>query len=72
VTVYQLFVDFKKTYDSVGREVLYDFLTEFGESMKLVRLAKMYLNETYGKVRIGKYLSDAFPIQNGLKQGDDL
>jgi hypothetical protein len=24
------------------------------------------------KVRIGKYLSDDFPIQNGLKQGDAL
>jgi hypothetical protein len=26
----------------------------------------------YSKVRIGKYLSDNFPIQNGLKQGDAL
>jgi hypothetical protein len=25
-----------------------------------------------GKVRIGKHLSDNFPIQNGLKQGDTL
>jgi hypothetical protein len=32
----------------------------------------MCLNETYGKVRIGKILSDKFPIQNGLKQGDVL
>jgi hypothetical protein len=32
----------------------------------------MCLNETYSKVRIGKYLSDSFPIQNGLKQGDAL
>jgi hypothetical protein len=24
------------------------------------------------KVRVGKYLSDSFPIQNGLKQGDAL
>jgi hypothetical protein len=24
------------------------------------------------EVRIGKHLSDNFPIQNGLKQGDDL
>jgi hypothetical protein len=32
----------------------------------------MCLNETYIKVRIGKYLSDNFPIQNGLKQGDAL
>jgi hypothetical protein len=32
----------------------------------------MYLNETYSKVREGKLLSDTFPIQNGLKQGDAL
>jgi retron-type reverse transcriptase len=32
----------------------------------------MYLNETYNKVRIGKHLSDSFPIQNGVKQGDAL
>jgi hypothetical protein len=32
----------------------------------------MCLNETYSKVRIGKHLSDKFPIQNGLKQGDAL
>jgi hypothetical protein len=40
--------------------------------MKLARLIKMCLNETYSKVHIGKYLSDSFPIQNGLKQGDAL
>jgi hypothetical protein len=39
--------------------------------MKLVRLIKMSLNETYSKVHIGT-LSDCFPIQNGLKQGDAL
>jgi hypothetical protein len=32
----------------------------------------MCLNETYSKVHIGKYLSDIFPIQNGLKQRDAL
>jgi hypothetical protein len=32
----------------------------------------MCLNETYIEVRIGKPLSDKFPIQNGLKQGDIL
>jgi hypothetical protein len=32
----------------------------------------MCLNETYSKVRVCKHLSDKFPIQNGLKQGDDL
>jgi hypothetical protein len=32
----------------------------------------MCLNETYSKVCIGKHLSDTFPIQNLLKQGDAL
>jgi hypothetical protein len=32
----------------------------------------MCLNETYSKVHIGKHLSDSFPIQNGVKQGDAL
>jgi hypothetical protein len=32
----------------------------------------MCLNETYCKVRVGKFLSDTFPIQNNLKQGDAL
>jgi hypothetical protein len=40
--------------------------------MKLVRLIKICLNETYSKVHIGKHLSDSFPIQNSLKQGDAL
>jgi hypothetical protein len=30
------------------------------------------LSETYSKGRIGTYLSDSFPIQNGLKEGDAL
>jgi len=32
----------------------------------------MCLNENYSRVRVGKYLSDMFPIKNSLKQGDVL
>jgi len=69
--VHQLFIDFKKAYDSVKREVLYN-LTEFGIPMKLVRLIKMCLRETCSRVWVGKHLSDMFRIRNGLKQGDAL
>jgi hypothetical protein len=67
--VHLLFVDFKKVYDSVRREVLYNILIEFGIPIKLVSLIKMCLNETYSRVQVGKHLSDMFPIKNGLKQG---
>ena len=70
--VHQLFIDFNKSYDSVRREVLYNILVEFGIHMKLVMLIQMCLTETYSRVRVGKNLSDMFPIRNGLKQGDDL
>ena len=70
--VHQLFIDFKKAYDSVGREVLYNILIEFGIPMKMVRLIKMWLTEmyVYSRVRVGKNLSDMFPGRNGLKQGE--
>ena len=62
----------KKAYDPVRREVQYNILIEFGIPMKPVRLRKMCLKETYRRVRVGKNLSDMFPIRNGLKQGDAL
>ena len=71
-TIHQLFIDFKKAYDSVKREVLDNILTEFGIPKKLVRLIKMCLSETYSRVRVGRFLSDAFPIHCGLKEGDAL
>jgi hypothetical protein len=70
--VHQLFRDFKKAYDSVRKEVLYNILIEFGIPKKLVRLVKMCSIETYIRVRVGKNLSDRLPIRNGLKQGDAL
>jgi hypothetical protein len=65
--VHQLFLDFKKVHDSDRSKVLYNILI-FGITMKLVRLIKMCLNEVYSTVRIGKHLSEMFPIRNGSKQ----
>jgi hypothetical protein len=70
--VHELFIDFKKAYYSVRREVLYNTLIEFGIPMKLVALVKMCLNETYSRVWVGKHLCDTFPIKNGVKQGAAL
>jgi hypothetical protein len=57
--------DFKKAYDLIRKEVLYNIFIAFGMPIKIL----MCLNEIYSKVHINKHLSDIFPIGNGLKQG---
>jgi hypothetical protein len=52
-------------------EFFFFTIVKFGISVKLVRLIKVCLTETYTKVHIGRNLR-VFPIQIGLKQGDAL
>jgi hypothetical protein len=62
----------KIAYDSDRREVLDNIPINFRIPMKLLRLIKMCSNKISSRVHRGKHLSDNFPIQNGLKQGDAL
>jgi hypothetical protein len=62
----------RKPVIELGRRPCIIFSLSFGTCMKLVRLVRMFLNETYSRVWIDRYLSDMFPIKNVLKQGDAL
>jgi len=42
--LHKFFMDFKKNYDSIKREVLYNILKEFDFPIKMKRLIKMCLN----------------------------
>jgi hypothetical protein len=53
-------------------EVLCNILIEFGIPLKQAMLIKMCLNETYGRVRVGKGLSDRFSIKNGFRKGESF
>jgi hypothetical protein len=55
-----------------GQLYLYLILLEFGRAKKPARLIKMRLHETNSKIHVVKHLSDTFPTQNGIKQGDAL
>jgi hypothetical protein len=51
--------------------VMHFIFLEFDVLLKLIRLIRLIkgvLNNTYRKVHVGKYLLDLFPIQNYLKE----
>jgi hypothetical protein len=52
--------------------LLYSVLIKFGLPMRLARLIKRCLNETYSEVCTSGHLSHSFPIRKGLKQGNVL
>jgi hypothetical protein len=47
---------------------LYNILLEFGIPMKPIRRIKIYLYETFRKVRIGQHMTETVSIKNGPKQ----
>jgi hypothetical protein len=47
-TVYHLFIDFKKAYNSVSRELLYNILIEFYVHIKLRSLGRYSSLADYG------------------------
>jgi hypothetical protein len=59
-TVYQLFINFKKSCDPVRKKVLYNILNEFGVPMNLLKLLKLRHTQTHREVRVGKNFSDIF------------
>jgi hypothetical protein len=54
--VCQLFIDTKKAYNSVRKEVFYYILIQTVIPMKLVRTIKMCLTETCSRLRVGENL----------------
>jgi len=70
--VHQLYIDFKKAYDSIKRERMFEILIRLGIPKKLVNLVQVCLKDTRSRVKIGNQMSETFNIHNGLKQGDAL
>lgn len=44
--IWQVFVDFKKAYDSIHRDCLYNIMYEFSFPRKLISQTKMCMNDT--------------------------
>ena len=66
------FVDFKKAYDSIDRESLFQILKEQGLDLKTLAIIRDTLTNTKSKVKFMGDISDPFEIKTGVRQGDGL
>lgn len=67
-----LFIDFKKSYDCLSRNSIWNAMQEIGVPKKLIRMTKECTNNSRNKVRVMGEESESFGVESGVKQGDGL
>lgn len=70
VPLYINFIDFRKAFDSVHRETLWNILRSYGIPDKIITLISLFYNHFECSVIINsKALSEWFPLESGVRQG---
>lgn len=67
--MYAIFIDFKYSYDSIDRTVVY---IDMGLPTELTRMARITLEQTMNNVMTGARVSTSFGTRTGLRQGDPI
>ena len=68
-SLFTLFVDLRKAYDSVPREALWQVLDKCGVPPRMLQVVKSLHQGMHAEVRVGGSLSASFEVRNGLRQG---
>ena len=68
--LYAAFIDFRKAFDSVNRNKLWDVLFKSGIKGKMLRALQSMYSVVKAKVRVGGDLTESFLCPRGLKQGE--
>jgi hypothetical protein len=72
LSTYVAFVDFRKAYDCIDRELLWHKLRDIGVQGKMYRAITSLYKSVKGCVRLNGIQSDWFSVGSGLKQGCPL
>lgn len=70
--LYSAFIDFKKAFDFVVRDVLWYKLIQNGVRGKILNIIQSMYNNIKSKVKFNNALSDDFSSQLGVRQGECL
>ncbi|VDO74779.1 unnamed protein product [Schistosoma margrebowiei] len=68
-TLYIIFIDYEKAFDSVDRRTLWKLLRHYGVPEKIVNIIRNSYDGLQCKVVHGGQLTDAFQVSTGVKQG---
>ncbi|EYC38488.1 hypothetical protein Y032_0714g1764 [Ancylostoma ceylanicum] len=71
VSIYFMFIDFKKAFDSVELPALWDAMESFGFDQGLIKLAQLLYANGRAAARIGDDWAE-FQVERGVRQGDSL
>ena len=71
-SLFVLFVDLKKAYDSVPRHALWCVLKKYGVPPTMLSVIKSLHEGMDAVVRIGDSITDPIAVTNGLRQGCTL
>lgn len=67
-----VFLDLKRAFETVSRDVLIDKLKKYGFSESSTKWFKSFLYERKQRVKVNDEISDPIPVQHGLPQGSKL
>ena len=68
-SLYVLFVDLKKAYDSIPRAALWQVLKKLGVPPTMLSVIRSFHEGMVAKVRVNGELSEDILVKNGLRQG---
>ena len=70
--LYATFIDYEKAFDRVNRSILWSKLYNLGINGQVLKIVKNLYAKTKAQVHVNDELSDFFPCNVGVRQGDTL
>ena len=67
--LYVVFIDFRKVFDTVDRQLLWKVLGAFSCPPRLVKIVREFHDGTKGRVSVGNDESEEIRVSHGTKQG---
>uniref|UniRef100_A0A0B7BH62 Reverse transcriptase domain-containing protein n=3 Tax=Arion vulgaris TaxID=1028688 RepID=A0A0B7BH62_9EUPU len=71
-SIYMVFVDFEKAFDSLHRESLWKILRHYGIPIKMVSVIKALYTDFQCQVVCNSQLTEWFEVNTGVRQGSIL